>query len=212
MQIEWIDVLKLTIPFVTTILMVWIKAWIENNLSRKNKQLVLSRLISDELSQLQHGVQVLKTTAEAAKAGKLNLASFDVSNLLSKFASDLSDLDAEQAYVYSDLISSIAIANGGTSRLSSLILSRANSKEPEISSRIERCIIGQTKITAIDFISFAESGMKVLNAIPRHIRYTDDQALNQLNSTVANAKSFIEQWPSPPPAAGSGEERTASIA
>lgn len=43
MTIAWLDVIKLTVPFVTAVLMVWIKAWIEIYLATSSKQHALSR-------------------------------------------------------------------------------------------------------------------------------------------------------------------------
>ena len=106
MTIAWLDVIKLTVPFVTAVLMVWIKAWIEIYLATSSKQHALSRLVSDELNSLQPAVDSLRRIAESAVHKKLRLVSLNVSSLLSEFACDLSALDAKQAYRYADLASS----------------------------------------------------------------------------------------------------------
>jgi hypothetical protein len=197
MQIDWLDVLKLTVPFVTAILMVWIKTSIETHLSRGNKQHALSRLISDELGHLQEAVDALKRIAESAKNGKLRLVSIDVSGLMSKFASDLSDLDARQAYRYSDLVSSVELVNKGLERLSSLVLTRAAARDQEVVSQIDRAIVGQSKITA------------VATAIPQRHRYMDAQALTNLVTVIEHAEKTMQEWPSAPSAAGNIQLGTA---
>src|SRR5690349_16025370 len=113
MNIEGLDVVKLTVPFVAAILMVWIKAWIEASSQRGNKRHALSRLISDEINGLPSAVQALRGIAESATNAKLRLVSLDVSSLIPKLASDLTDLDARHAYRYADLVSSIEIVNKG---------------------------------------------------------------------------------------------------
>src|SRR5260370_12012191 len=74
MQVTWLDVVKLTIPFVTAISMVWIKAWVEEHLARKGKQQALARGISDELHSFNAPFHPLKTIAQSPPPLHLPLA------------------------------------------------------------------------------------------------------------------------------------------
>ena len=195
MTIAWLDVIKLTVPFVTAVLVVWIKAWIEIYLATSSKQHALSRLISDELNSLQPAVDSLRRIAESAVHKKLRLVSLNVSSLLSEFACDLSALDAKQAYRYADLASSVDLVVLGLTRLSSLVVTRASAKEDDVKSQIDRAICGQSKIAASDIVALAKSELEVAKSIPKRRRYIDDQALSAFTAKVGDAEKSLENWP-----------------
>lgn len=195
MKLEWIDILKLTVPFVTAILMVWIKSWIETWLTRKNKQHALSRLINDGLQDSLPTVEALSHIAESACKGNLRLVSIEISSLTSRFACDLADLDAKQAYCYADLASSQELVNKGLSRLSSFILSRVTATTMEVASQLDRAIHAQARITATDFITFCKSSLMVIKAIPEKYRYGDAQTLQNMEYLVTIAENHTKKWP-----------------
>lgn len=196
MDMNWIDVVKLATPLLTAILMVWIKAWIENRQARRNKQHALSRLLSEENSNLLVTVQAFKRIAESATNGKLRLVSVDISSLISKISSDLTDLDSKRAYCYADLASVHEIVNKGLARLSSLVLSRANASSKEIAQQLDKAIIGQTQITAGDCISLSKSALNVIRVIPDKVRYSADaQAIAALEQQIHLAEKEKESWP-----------------
>jgi len=203
MDINWSDVAKLAVPFITAILMVWIKAWIENRQARRNKQHALSRLLSEENQTLLATVQVFKRIAESATKGKLRLVSVDVPSLISKFSCDLADLDSKHAYCYADLASTHELVNKGIARLSALVLSRASASSKEVIQQLDRAIIGQSKITAGDCIAMSKTSLKVIKLIPQEIRYSSDsQAMDALEQQIQLAEKDKEVWPSiSPPSA-----------
>jgi hypothetical protein len=198
-DINWNDVLKLSAPFFTAILMVWIKGWIESRESRRNKQHALSRLLTEGLHESLETVQAFKRIAESAAKGKLRLVSLDVSSLVSKFSCDLADLDSKYAYCYADLASSLEIVNKGIARLSVLVLNRANASTKDISLQLDKAIIGQSKITATDCISMNKAALKVMEAIPHKIRYSsDEQAMDSFQQDINSAEKEMAEWPSIP--------------
>lgn len=195
MHVEWMDIVKLTVPFITAILMVWIKAWIESRLERKHKQHALSRVINEELHFSRETVLGLSHIAESATNGKLRLVSIDVSTLLEKFAYELADLDSKQAYLYADLASSVELVNKGLSRLYSLMLSRSTAIESDVAAQLDRVIYGQARITAADYISLCKVCLTVFEKIPMRHRYGDDQALKNMRDEVVSAENTLTTWP-----------------
>ena len=194
----WLDVLKLTVPFVTAVVMVWIKTAIENVIARRNKQHAISRLIGDEVGELADVANALKKIAESAANQKLGLVTINNSSLVGKLCSDLSDLDAKHAYCYSDLASSIDIANTGLVRLFSFIEKRAASDGEKVTSQLDRAIIGQSRILVSDFISLGQSSLKVMEAIPTSNRYGDHQIIDALRKSIESAEKTLENWPKLP--------------
>jgi len=192
---EWLDTIKLTIPFVAAILMVWIKTTIERLLTRKYKQLALSRLIGNELGELPDAVNAVKRIAESAANNKIRLVSIDVSTLTAKFCFELADLDTKHAYVYCDLSSAIEIANKGISRLTSFIEKRAVSDGEKVTGQLDRSIIGQSKILASDFVSIGKASLEVIKIIPAKYRYGDHQAISSLEKAITSAENIISAWP-----------------
>lgn len=191
----WVDVIKLSVPFVTAVLMVWIKAAIESSLAQHNKRHALSRVLSDELSEARKTAEVLSRIAGSAAAGKMRLVSLDLSSLIPKLACDLAEIDTKQAYRYAGLASSAELVNKGLARLAALSLSRVTAATEEIRNRIDRTIIGQAKITAADYVGFCGAQFEVLNAIPPRSRYPDEQVIRTLGKQIEDAKKVLEDWP-----------------
>ena len=50
--LTWFDVLKLTIPVISAVAVVWLRAWYAQYLERKNKQKALFRILKDEIESL----------------------------------------------------------------------------------------------------------------------------------------------------------------
>lgn len=196
MTISWLDVLKLSVPFVTAVVMIWIKAAVEKYLARRGMLRALEPLLKDELQTLPDAVEALVRIGDAARRGTLRLVSFDVTSLIAKYASDLSALDSARAYIYSDLVSSVELVNKGLSRLSLLIVERAKAAEADASGRLDRAVNGQARITAMDFVAFGESTLKTLKEMRPNL---DGQTIDDLGRRVETAKSKANDWPTMPP-------------
>jgi len=179
--------------------MVWIKGWIETEMARNKKQHAISRLLHDELINLAPTVQALKRMAKSSSEGKLRLLSVDVSSLVSKFASELADLDPKRSYRYAELASSLEIVNKGFQRLAALTLSRASASSKDICVQIDRAISGQAKITASDYINACKAALLVIKAIPPRNRYNNDaQALSTMDNVIDDAEKERSDWPELP--------------
>jgi hypothetical protein len=195
MSIEWPEVGKLTVPFVTAILMLWVKAWVEKVISRSTKQDALAHLIKDQIDGVPKAIDALINIAKASHRGRLRLVSFDVSALISKYACDLSELDAKRAYLYSDLVSSVEIVNKGLARLYSFTLEKAKIEPNKPQQRLDRAIGGQAEITAKDTVTFAIAAIKVLKTIPEKRRNADHETLDSLDQKIRESERKLETWP-----------------
>lgn len=197
MSVDWTEALKFAVPLFTAILMVWVKGWIETRVSRGNKQHALSRLLHDELYTSIDTVQGLKRIATSASQGKLRLVSVDVSNLISKLSCDLADLDPKRAYCYAGLASSLELVNKGLQRLTALTLSRAGASTKEISSQLDKVIIGQSKIIAGDYITMSKAALAVMKVTPSKHRFNaDPQAMKNMEDSIPAAEKERSEWPS----------------
>ena len=197
MTIDWVDVSKIAAPLFTAILMVWIKGWIESTLARQNKQHALSRLLHDELTEPSTTTLALKRMAESASDGKLRLLSVDISSLIFKFTTELADLDPKHAYCYADLASAMELVNKGLQRLAALTLSRAAAASKEVGAQIDRAIVGQSKITAQDYITACLAALAVIEVIPEKYRYNADaQAVASMKKAIPAAEKVCADWPS----------------
>jgi len=195
MLVSWSDVLKLTVPFATAVLLVWIRAWIHDLRARNAKQKALTRMIKDELETLPDAVDSLKRMAGSSREGKLRLVSFDIPGLISTYACDLSGLDTKRAYLCSDLVSSIEIVNKGLGRLSSFLIERAKVQGGNLSKRLDNVIIGQAEITASDVVSFGKSALKMMEEIPKKRRNADSQDMGNLQKKIESSKKKLARWP-----------------
>ena len=191
MSITWIDVLKLTVPFVTAILLVWIKAWIETSNARRAKQLAISRVLKEEIQGLPVAIDALVRKAEASRRGKVQFVAFAIPSIITKYADNLSEMNSSSAYFYSHLAASIEVANKGLDRLAYFTLERARTDVDGIATKLDRAIMGQAKITGSDFVSFGKSAISVLKELPPKRRNADSQSMVNIEKKL---NSPSQKW------------------
>ena len=188
-MITWLDVVKLTVPFLFSIILIWIKGWYDRWSDRNSKQRVLSRLLLDELQTLPRAIEELGEISDASGRGKLRLVSFDIPSLVSGYSRDLAALDAGNSYIYSNLSSFFEIANKGVERLSTLTLDRAKAGDKESIERLNDAIKGQCRITAKDFITYGKAARGTLDVIPEKNKSIDKQTLDDLDRRIRDGEA-----------------------
>lgn len=195
LAIDASDVVKLTVPFVTAILMVWIKSWIEGARSRASKRRALARLLHDQLSSMVATLDVFERIADTAKQGKMRLITLETSEFVPKLCADLADLDPGNAYRYARLAASQRIVEKGLARLSASQAARASASTDEVGERLDRIVFGQARITGRDTVQMGVDALAVLDAIPvRERDGIDDAQVASLEAEREKAQQQIAGW------------------
>ena len=192
--IGWADAIKLAVPFVTAILLVWIKQWIEGRLARQRKQQALWH-VAEELSGTRNTVLALKGVARSAQLGRLRLMGFTTPVAWSTLARELVDLDPSHADKYADLDAWGTIVGNGLERLAGFQTTRA-SAALEVVPRLDRVIFGQARVTASDSVSLSEAAIAVLDILPLGGRgpIPADRTLDAMKQVVADARLELSTW------------------
>ncbi len=188
--------LKLLVPFVTAILLVWIKGWIEERLDRGRKQRALWRLLVVELTSTVDTEAAFRAIGASAQEGRTRLVTLATPDLLSKISGELAELDPSNAYLYSDLDVWVSIVSAGLARLASLQAMRITAAA-DVVGKVDRVIFGQARITASDAMSMASAAIAVLEIIPERHRLGFDpvHTFPALRNAVLTAREALAAWP-----------------
>lgn len=195
MEITWLDVLKLTVPFLTAVVVVWTRSTTEKTLLVRRKRQALSRLLGDETSELPGVISVLRRVADSSANSRVRLVAINLSSIAAKLATDLCDLDAKRAYSYSELVSSCEIIKSGLHRFYTFIEQRSSCRDKELALQLDQFISGQAKILASDFLSLGRASVKTLQLIPKRDRYQDSQGIASMEKAIAVASDNLREWP-----------------
>lgn len=192
-MLTWVDIAKLCIPFVFSLVLIWAKDFYEKNRERKAKQEFLWRAISHASNNLSQALSQLDAIAEAFKNNKFRIVDFDLPTNLTEFSNRLCELDSTKAYVYCDYTSGIAIINKGLGSLKSLIANfPAADKEQRVS--IAKGIEVQAKNIKKDLVTLARREIDVLKIIQKSSpKKYDMQTINQHELAIEKASASMQE-------------------
>jgi len=192
-MLTWIDIAKLCVPFVFSLVLIWAKDWYEKARERKAKQEFLWREISHESNNLSEALSQLDKIAEAFKNNKFRIVDFDLPANLTEFGNRLCELDSSKAYVYCGYTSGMAIVNKGLGSLKSLIADFPTAdKEQRVSIAIG--IEVQAKNIKKDLVKLARREIDVLRIIQKSSpKKYDTQVIKQHEIAVEKASAAIQE-------------------
>ncbi len=194
MPITNTDVLKLTVPFISAVFLIWVRNWVQNRISRNVKQEVMSRLLQNEIHDLREVIETLERVKQSFLNGHIRLVTVEVPRLLSKYACDLAELDPSRAFQYSDFSASCEIARKGLEKLSTFILERSKTTEEQSIAVLVEVIGGQAQITAKDLLECGELSLRLIKNLPKKQRAADDQTISNLEKDLKDSENIYKNW------------------
>ena len=142
---------KYIIPFISGILLIWIKDSIENNI-KKNRLIKISiKLLIDLLKDIDAVEETINNIINAAKNNNYHIATILSPDLLYKYISQLSEYDHKNSLIYSELISQIEIIRKEIEKYDELISARMKSLDELEKNKLNKNIIGCCYSMQINF-------------------------------------------------------------
>lgn len=191
--LTWADILKLCVPLMFSLFLLWLKEWYASHRERKAKEEYLWRTINQEASELGLAIEEINKIAKAAKERKLRVVAFELSATRRNYAERLAELDYHHAYVYAGYSAQAEIVNKGLQALkefSKAIITTEEINKPAIALAVE----AQAKSLKIDLISLAENEIEILKTIKEaHERRKsfDEQQIHEYKSEIDKAKRNV---------------------
>jgi hypothetical protein len=193
-MLSWLDILKLCVPFIFSIILLWFKEWLTSYRERKRKEAYLWKTIIHESGELAIALKELDLIAKGAKDRPRVVAFYaSVNNILS--ADRLAELDFRNAHVYSEYSAHTEIVAKGFAFLKDLTKEAITAKVP-INPNLTLAIVAQTKSLRDDLVALAEREVDVLNVIRSANRKYNAQDICKHSEMIDQIKQAIKNGPS----------------
>lgn len=122
-MLTWADVLKLCVPFVFSLILLWAKELYVDRRERLRKQQFLWRAIKHNASSLPQALTAFSRIPEAFREKKFHVQEFITPAVLREASLRLAELDHEHAHIYSDYADASELVQKGLDSLGSLLRS-----------------------------------------------------------------------------------------
>lgn len=190
--LSYADILKLTIPFVFALIMVWVKHYYENYKERKNKNSHLWKGIKEEFDNCTKGMYALDRTLSKLNNDIIVFFGLDIPESLTNYAKRLAELECKKSYLYSDYASKVEIVRKGHNSLQSLLRQAAfyDLSDEKIACRIKKAIGSQIKAIKGDLILLAEAELLLMRHIRAKYEKNAEQDIHLLESILKDAKGM----------------------
>jgi hypothetical protein len=186
--IAWLDIAKLCVPFVFSLILLWAKQAYEHRRERKAKQEFLWRSISQGTAELHIALAEQDKIAQAFKEDRIRIVDFDIPSNLTDFANRLAELDPANSHIYSDYTSQIEIVRKGLGFLKNLMEAHMSAND-QSRPKIAEAIRAQTTNIKKDLVTLARRELDLL----RTIRETNKWSKTYQQQTIDQQASALEK-------------------
>jgi len=186
--LSYLDAMKLSIPFLFSILLIWIKDIYEKNNEKKYKNEHIWRALKQQFDDCKKGIEALNITWEKfSKHDIIVYFSLDIPQSLLDYAKRLTELEYKKSYIYSGFISNAEIVKCGHKNLQALLnqATFCNYSEDN-STKLKKAIGSQLDALKNDFITLAESQLELMEYISKKY-HKDGQEIDKFRSIIDEA-------------------------
>ncbi len=188
--LTWADVVKLCIPFVFSLVLLWAKQEFENRVERKSKSEMLWRAIDQDSTELVKALDELDHIANAYTHDRMRLVTIVVPPV-TEIGARMAELDPAHAYVFTDYTAQAEIVRSGLARLERFtdLAIEAGKGSP---GSLANAIAAQVKSSKIDFVSMAQSALEVLKVLKTLNPSFDSQPISRRESVIRELRTKIQ--------------------
>ena len=195
-MISWLDILKLCIPFLFSLILILANKKYIDHKERVAKKGALWRLLVQDLEELLHVFSRLDDTLEAVKNNEIRLITFVVSQPPVGFASRLAELEPENSHIYNEFIARSKILIKGFDFLKD-ILKIYISTGPASKGFIVKSIERQIYAIKEDLIFHANAQLDILDLLKNKLTGVEKFKLKScqeyVNIAEKKSKEFKDQ-------------------
>ncbi len=190
--LNFLDVIKLIIPFLFALILIWAKDFYEKRQERKNKNDHLWNSIKEGFENFSKVIEALDITFNNLKKNNIVFFSFDIPSTLTDYSKKLSELENKNSHFYSDYVSHAEILRNSHKNLQSMLSQAAfhNLKEKGTGKRIKKAIKSQINAYKGDLIIFAEVELKLMKTLCSEYKKYKEHEIIRLEQFLKNAKDL----------------------
>jgi len=190
-MLSWLDVLKLLVPVLTALGVIWIRHWYERRSERRFLEHGLIRGFQheplDAIGALSF-IQLLRQRVEKGEACVLHLRA---PRVLLETAARLASLDPHRAYLYYDYVG-IAEDLNMTDTLLSQLMQTYHISHDQLSPRLKTAIQLATTVMLKSHLNLDRRRLAIVQELAEHgLARPDPQFLAHLRQCVAQAETAI---------------------
>ncbi|MDN7141909.1 hypothetical protein KC131_14770 [Pseudomonas sp. JQ170] len=187
-MLTWDDTLKLCIPFIFSIALIWIHYHVARLLETKAKKESLWRIFSTKNLGLASDLKGLNTIIDAYRAGEYASFTYALDDLPKNIAVRLSELTPKQTFIYERYISSYSAVQRNMKSLQSVIHCLITTTEIS-DGRVRNAIQSQVEVLKSNLIELCEAQIFVMEHFSKERNTTfDPQTVVQERNMIASLK------------------------
>ena len=194
-MLSWLDILKLCVPFIFSIILLWFKEWFTSHRERKGKEAYLWKAIIQESGELCSAFKELDLIAKSAQE-RPRIVALSVSANIILSANRMAELDTRNAHVYSEYSAHTELVAKGLEFLRELIKERITAEEP-VNPNLALGIVAQTEALKDDLLTLAQREIEVLNVIKIANRKYRAQEISKHSEMIEQIKQSNKKSLSP---------------
>lgn len=187
MTMTWLDVLKVSSPFLGAIFTLWFKAWFEEKRLKSAKQKILIKLISNDSNYYIEAINYFRTVASEASSDNSSITSKSIKapDLLISTSNDLAVLVPDYADLYANLANITQIVESDIKNLNEMISgvtkNHTDNGLPNLASH--------SKLVETNYFDFIDAAAKVADLIyAEQNMFTEKNLVDRVCNSFANLK------------------------
>ncbi|GAB5566168.1 MAG: hypothetical protein Wins2KO_32310 [Winogradskyella sp.] len=186
------DILKLTVPFLLSLILFWAKHFYDNYRERINKNNHLWKGIKEEFDNCHKGKTALDETLSYLKKDTIIFFGLDIPHTLTDYSKRLAELESEKSYLYSDYASKVEIVRKGHSSLQSLLKQAIfqDLGNDKTGDRMKRAIESQVTALKGDLIKLSEAELLLMKHIRKKYQKKGEQDIRLLENILNHTKNM----------------------
>ena len=190
--LSYTDIVKLTIPFLFALFLIWAKYFYDNYRERINKISHLWKGIKEEFDNCTKGKSALNDTFDYLNKNIIVFFGLDIPETLTNYSKRLAELEFQKSYLYSDYASKVEIVRKGHISLQSVLTQAIfqDLEDDKKGGRIKKAIESQISALKGDLIKLAEAELLLMKHIRSKYQKKGEQDIRLLENTLNTAKNI----------------------
>jgi hypothetical protein len=189
-MLTWADILKLCVPFLFALCLIWIREWFITRKELRAKHEAFWRLIVQDYGNLAQAVNVLDDMATRYKDGRTPAVhEFSLPPTSINFATRLMELDPKHGYIYGNYAAQGEAVNKGMANLSDFTQELIKATDDSIKGTLASVIEAQVGALQDNMIALAEEEVRILQRIQQTLK-KDSQDIERYQRLIEATKEI----------------------
>lgn len=187
--LTWADALKLCVPFLFSLIVIWATHKFNIRAERKAKRRLFlnARGTMADYSVASASLQVVK---DAIKENKIRMFSFDVPTVITHFAERLAELDPKNAVEYVSYSSTADLVRNGNRMYLELVKSFVTASQDNGLCRL--ALFRQIRALKGDLVRLAQADLELIKAVQKATGRHDADVIRNLEAEIVKTQELFD--------------------